>query len=72
MNPTTARPAVESRAAKVIREIFESGRPVTYIRSSEEQRVGRVLREVGQGMPTPLPVWTWTLTEGLRLDGKAP
>ena len=38
MNPTTA-PPVESRAARMIREIFESGRPLTYIRSSEEQRV---------------------------------
>ena len=39
---------VESRAAKMVREIFESGRPITYIRSSEEQRVARVLREVGE------------------------
>ena len=29
----------ESRAAKQIREIFASGRPLTYIRSAEEQRV---------------------------------
>jgi SpoVK/Ycf46/Vps4 family AAA+-type ATPase len=63
---------VESRAAKTIREIFESGRPLTYIRSSEEQRVGRVLREVGIELfgPTP-PMWTWTLTEGLIRDGQA-
>ncbi len=32
---------MESRAAKTVREIFESGRPLTYIRSSEEQRVAR-------------------------------
>ena len=70
MTPTL-NPSVESRAAKVIREVFESGRPVTYIRSSEEQRVGSVLREVGHAMPSPLPVWTWTLTEGLRRDGAA-
>ena len=70
MTPTLY-PSVESRAAKVIREVFESGRPVTYIRSSEEQRVGSVLREVGQAMPSPLPMWTWTLTEGLRRDGAA-
>ena len=29
----------ESRAARMIREVFESGRPLTYIRSAEEQRV---------------------------------
>ncbi len=63
----------ESRAAKVIRDIFESGRPLTYIRSSEEQRVSRVLREVGQrGLGSlPLPVWTWSMTEGLHREGHA-
>src|ERR1017187_2912549 len=55
----------ESRAAKMVREIFESGRPLTYIRSSEEQRVGRVLREVAGK-----PIWTWSMTEGMRLDGQ--
>ena len=29
----------ESRAAKTIREAFESGRPLTYVRTAEEQRV---------------------------------
>src|SRR5580700_5303201 len=70
----SATPApVESRAAKTIREVFESGRPLTYIRSAEEQRVGRVLREVGRGMPAsaPAPVWTWSLTEGMHRDGEA-
>ena len=38
----SGRKTVESRAAKTVREIFESGRPLTYIRSSEEQRVARV------------------------------
>jgi hypothetical protein len=63
---------VESRAAKTLREIFESGRPLTYVRSAEERRVGRVLREVGQRLfsSTPAPVWTWTLTEGLSRDGE--
>lgn len=55
---------MESRAAKTVREVFESGRPLTYIRSSEEQRVARILEEVAKNMR--LPVWTWSLTEGLR------
>ena len=69
MKPTAA-PPVESRAAKMIREIFESGRPLTYIRSAEEQRVGRVLREVSlrADAAEPVPVWTWSLTEGMRRD----
>jgi len=57
-----------SRAAKTFRDIFNSGRPLTWVRSSEEQRVGNVLR----GMGTPL--WTWSLTEGLvrnRPDSEA-
>ena len=64
-------PAGESRAAKLIREVFESGRPLTYIRSTEELRLGRVLREVsGRLRGTPLPVWTWSLTEGMHRDGE--
>jgi SpoVK/Ycf46/Vps4 family AAA+-type ATPase len=62
----------ESRAAQTIREIFESGRPLTYIRSAEEQRVGRLLIEVGLRLQPPVPVWKWTLTEGMRRDNHAP
>jgi hypothetical protein len=64
--------AVESRASKTIREAFESGRPLTYILSSEEQRVGNVLVDVGRRLfaSKTVPVWTWSLTEGLhRSDG---
>jgi hypothetical protein len=63
-----ASETLESRAAKMIREIFESGRPLTYIRSAEEQRVERVLAEVAVALSpsAPLPIWTWSLTEGMR------
>lgn len=68
----SARHYVETRAAKTVREIFESGRPVTYIRSSEEQRVARVLDDVSRHLhaSASLPIWTWSLTEGLRRDGE--
>jgi SpoVK/Ycf46/Vps4 family AAA+-type ATPase len=61
----------ESRAAKTLREIFESGRPLAYVRSAEEQRVARVLRQVGSRLESScaVPVWTWSLTEGMRPDG---
>jgi SpoVK/Ycf46/Vps4 family AAA+-type ATPase len=59
---------VESRAAETVRGIFESGRPLMYIRSSEEQRVARVLREVAK---SSIPIWTWSLTEGLHREGAA-
>ncbi len=64
-------PAGESRAAKLIREVFESGRPLTYIRSTEELRVARVLREVtGRRSGAAPAVWTWSLTEGMHRDGE--
>jgi SpoVK/Ycf46/Vps4 family AAA+-type ATPase len=70
----SGRKSVESRAAKTVREVFESGRPLTYIRSSEEQRVGRILKEVSQNLrgSAPAPVWTWSLTEGMRRSSEAP
>ncbi len=63
----------ESRAAKTIREVFESGRPLTYILSPEEQRIGKILREVSLNLAAsdPVPVWTWSLTEGLSRDAGA-
>jgi SpoVK/Ycf46/Vps4 family AAA+-type ATPase len=62
-----------SRAAQSILELFESGRPLTYIRSSEEQRIANALGEVaGVLLPAgPVPVWTWSLTEGLHRSGHA-
>ena len=68
---TSTHTAIESRAGKTIREILQSGRPLTYIRSSEEQRAGRLLREVARslGGATPLPIWQWSSTEGLRRSG---
>jgi SpoVK/Ycf46/Vps4 family AAA+-type ATPase len=65
--------ALESRASKTIRETFESGRPLVYIRSSEEQRAAGLLHEVSDRMPAPAPtVWTWTLTEGMRHGEQEP
>src|SRR3984885_1941448 len=63
----SGRKRSESRAARTVREIFESGRPLTYIRSSEEQRVARILKEVA-GALRSLPVSTWRLTEGMRSE----
>jgi SpoVK/Ycf46/Vps4 family AAA+-type ATPase len=69
----SGRQRVESRAARMVREIFESGRPLTYILSPEEQRVARVLQEVSHNLheSTPLPVSTWSLTEGMRAENGA-
>jgi len=71
LNHAVSQP-VESRAAKAVRGILESGRPLTYIRSAEEQRVVRILNEVAKGplSSKPLAVWTWSLTEGMRRSGE--
>lgn len=73
MSVSTAQQAnAESRASRTIREIFESGRPIAYIRSAEEQRASSLLREVASRLPEPAPeLWQWTLTEGLRGPGAA-
>jgi SpoVK/Ycf46/Vps4 family AAA+-type ATPase len=68
--PTNASDNV-SRAAQLIREALQSGRPLVYVHSPEEQRVARLLDEVGGSFAPRLPVWTWTLTEGLRRDGES-
>jgi len=71
MSSTPSR-LVESRAAQTIWEIFQSGRPLTYILTVEEQRVAMLLRGIaGARYVPPVPVWTWTLTEGLHRDGAA-
>jgi SpoVK/Ycf46/Vps4 family AAA+-type ATPase len=55
----------------MLRKVFESGRPLTYVHSAEEQRVATVLREAGQRLAsTAVPVWTWSLTEGMRRDSQ--
>jgi SpoVK/Ycf46/Vps4 family AAA+-type ATPase len=57
-------PLAESRAAQLLREAFQSGRPLTYLLTSEEQRAGNILLDVGRTLD--IPVYTWTLTQGLQ------
>jgi AAA+ superfamily predicted ATPase len=59
----------ESQSLRTLRQIIESGRPLTYIRSAEEHRIGELLREAARHFfKSPVPVWTWSLTEGMRRD----
>ena len=62
--------SVNSRAATTLLEVFESGRPLVYVCSAEESRVAELLRHSGRQLrgSKPLPVWTWSLTEGLSRD----
>jgi len=57
----------ESRSLAMLREAFQAARPLTYVRSAEEQRVSDLLRQAAQHLFTaPVPVFTWSLTEGMR------
>ncbi len=70
--PTAMVEGSESRALRTLREIVESGRPLAYVRSAEEQRVAALLRDLAATVfSPPVPLWVWTLTEGMREDGAA-
>src|SRR5436189_126911 len=59
----------ESRALRTLADIVESGRPLAYIHSAEEQRVMALLRDTaGACFSAPVPLWIWSLTEGMRRD----
>ncbi len=63
----------ETRGLAALREIVESGRTLSYIRSVEERRVERLLHDAAARLlPGQASVWTWTLTEGLRDPEGAP
>jgi ATPase family protein associated with various cellular activities (AAA) len=56
-----------NRALAEIKELIDAGRPLIYLKSSEEERVQQLLIDAGQQLfSTPVPVYTWTVTEGLR------
>src|SRR5262249_30011769 len=65
--------ASEGNALRSLRESVGSGRPLVYIRSPEEQRVAALLRDVAHSFfSSPVPLWTWSLTQGMRgEDGAA-
>jgi AAA+ superfamily predicted ATPase len=42
---------------------------LSYIRSSEEHRIATLLKQAAERFfPSTIPVWTWSLTEGMRND----
>jgi ATP-dependent 26S proteasome regulatory subunit len=63
----------ESRSFSALKELIQAGRPLIYVRSAEETRVHQLLEDVCQHLfATTVPIWTWSLTEGLRgPDGAA-
>ncbi len=63
--PTSPK-TLQSKSSRQIGEIFASGRPLLYLMSAEEKRVGSLLREaIDNFFDKPAPLWTWSLTEGM-------
>lgn len=63
----TASHAEESRSLRALRDALRSARPLIYLQSAEEHRIGNLLREAAaRTFPEVLPVYRWSLTEGLR------
>src|SRR5437870_11580397 len=61
--------ATESRALRTLVDIVQSGRPLAYIHSAEEQRVRALLRETARTcFSAAVPLWIWSLTERMRRD----
>jgi SpoVK/Ycf46/Vps4 family AAA+-type ATPase len=54
--------------------VFQAGRPLVFVRTTEEGRVHSLLLDAAERLfPDPPPVWTWSLTLGLQpADGSAP
>lgn len=67
-----AEKSAESRAYRALKEMFQGGRPLIFVRTAEESRVRSLLQEVsGRLCPGGMPVWSWSLTLGLvDSDGK--
>lgn len=62
-----------SRALARLKDLIDAGRPLIYIHSAEEARVQLLVQEAAQKLfPKPVPVYTWTITDGLRGADGAP
>ncbi len=73
MNDTATTPsAPDMRALQQLRALFQSGRPLLYLMSTEERRIAGLLRHAAAHfLAEPAPLWTWSLTEGLHREGDA-
>lgn len=60
-------PNTPNRALAELKELLDAGRPLLYIKSSEEGRVDQLLVDASQSLfAKPVPVYAWSATEGLR------
>lgn len=67
---TTAADASQGRAITAIRRMFEAGRPVIYLQSSEEDRVVGLLTQIVAESKSGTDLVVWSITDGLQIGGK--
>jgi len=69
---TTNEISTESRAFRALKEMFQGGRPLIFVCTPEEGRVGMLLRDISENLfRNGIPVWSWSLTSGLASsDGR--
>ena len=64
MNQSKA--GAESRAYTALKEVFQAGRPIIFIRTAEEARAHTLLQEIARRLfAGSTAVWSWSLTTGL-------
>lgn len=62
-------PTISSRALAQIKDLINAGRPLIYLLSPEEGRIVDLLRTTARtAFAAPVPLFTWSLTEGMRGD----
>jgi ATP-dependent 26S proteasome regulatory subunit len=60
----------ESRAFRALKEMFQGGRPLIFVCTSEETRVRMLLQDMAEKLYSGrMPVWSWSLTLGLAPQG---
>jgi AAA+ superfamily predicted ATPase len=65
--------AISSRALDAIKDLINAGRPLVYLLSPEEGRVVDLLRHTARtAFAAPVPLFIWSLTEGMRSDDGQP
>jgi SpoVK/Ycf46/Vps4 family AAA+-type ATPase len=78
---TSGKNIQESRAYRSLKEMFQAGRPLMFVRTPEEGRVRMLLQDIAERLfAGRMPIWSWSLTHGLlppeggagkKLDAKA-
>lgn len=69
---TRGNESVGSRALGILRDVVAGGRPLAYVLSPEESRLAQLLTDAARTFfAAPVPLYTWSLTDGLSGAGGA-